>query len=45
MSAKGMSKRFIECIDACLENWKPRKRFIMYKVEQAKSIEKPGVIV
>ena len=44
MSARGMSKRFIECIDACLENWTPRKKFTMYKVNQAKSIEKPGVI-
>jgi glycosyltransferase involved in cell wall biosynthesis len=45
MSAKGMSKRFIECIDVCLEKWKPKKRFTMYEVKQAKQIEKPGVIV
>ena len=45
MSARKMSDRFIECIDACLEKWTPRKRFVMYKVEQEQKIEKPGVIV
>ena len=45
MSARGMSKRMSECIDTCLEKWTPRKRVTMYKVEQPKQIEKPGVIV
>ena len=45
MSARGMSKRFIECIDECLEKWTKRKRFTLYKVGQKKKIEKPGVIV
>ena len=45
MSAIEMSKRFIECIDTCLEKWTPRKRFTMYKIEQEKKIENPGVIV
>tara|TARA_R110002153_G_scaffold29946_17_gene91892 strand:- start:1432 stop:2886 length:1455 start_codon:yes stop_codon:yes gene_type:complete len=44
MSAAGMSKRMSECIDECFKNWQPRKRFISYKVEQVKQIEKPGVI-
>jgi hypothetical protein len=44
MSARGMSKRMSECIDTCLEKWTPRKRFTMYKVEQIKQIENPGVI-
>jgi glycosyltransferase involved in cell wall biosynthesis len=44
-SAKRMSDRFIECIDECLEKWTKRKKFTMYKVEQKKKIEKPGVIV
>ena len=45
MSARRMSDRFIECIEECLEKWTPRKRFTLYKVEQKKKIEKPGVIV
>jgi len=44
MSARGMSKRMAECIDMCFENWEPRKKFIMYKIEQMKKIENPGVI-
>jgi len=45
MSAKGMSQRMSECIDECFEKWTPRKRVIMYKVEQVKQIENPGVIL
>tara|TARA_R100000005_G_C4983517_1_gene192505 strand:+ start:332 stop:1789 length:1458 start_codon:yes stop_codon:yes gene_type:complete len=45
MSAKGMSKRMSECIEECFEKWTPRKRVTMYKVEQVKQIENPGVIV
>ena len=45
MSARKMSDRFIECIESCFKNWTPRKRFTLYKVEQKKKIEKPGVIV
>ena len=45
MSAIGMSNRMAECIDECLEKWTPRKRFSMYKIEQVKEIETPGVIV
>ena len=45
MSTKNMSKRFIECIDTCLEKWTPRKKYTMFKIEQPKPIEKPGVIV
>ena len=45
MSAKGMSKRMLESIESCFENWTPRKRVSMYKVEQIKQIENPGVII
>ena len=45
MSAKGMSKRMSECIEECFEKWTPRKRVTMYKVNQVKQIEQPGVIV
>jgi glycosyltransferase involved in cell wall biosynthesis len=45
MSAVNMSKRFIECIEECLAKWKPRKKFTMYKIEQGKIIEKPGVVI
>jgi hypothetical protein len=45
MSARRMGDRFIECIDECLEKWTPEKKFTMYKIEQKKKIEKPGVIV
>lgn len=44
MSAKRMSERFIECIDACLEQWTPRQKFTMYKIQTKKQIESPGVI-
>ena len=45
MSARGMSKRMSECIEECFKNWTPRKRVTMYKIEQSKQIEQPGVIV
>ena len=44
MSARRMSERFIECIDTCLEKWTPRKQFSIYKIEQSKKIQNPGVI-
>ena len=44
-SSRRMGDRFIECIDTCLEKWTPRKKFTLYKIEQEKQIEKPGVIV
>ena len=44
MSARRMGDRFIECINTCLEKWKPRKRFTTYKIEQAKKFEKVGVL-
>tara|TARA_B100001059_G_scaffold84097_1_gene82150 strand:- start:17057 stop:18514 length:1458 start_codon:yes stop_codon:yes gene_type:complete len=45
MSATGMSKLMANCINTCLEKWTPRKRFTMYKIEQEKKIENPGVVV
>ena len=45
MSAKGMSSRMSECIEDCFTNWMPRKKFTLYKIEQPKQIETPGVIV
>ena len=45
MSAKGMSKRMLECIEDCFNNWEHRKRFTLFKVEQAKQVEQPGVII
>ena len=44
-SSRRMGERFIECIDTCLEKWKPRKTFSLIKIEQIQEIEKPGVIV
>jgi len=44
MSARKMGSRFIECINTCLEKWKPRKRFTTYKIEQVKKFEKVGVL-
>jgi len=35
----------VECIEECLEKWTPRKKFTMYKIEQRKQIENPGVII
>jgi len=45
MSALGMTNRMVECIETCLKNWTPRKKFTMYKIEQTKQIENPGVII
>ena len=45
MSARGLCKRMAECIEECFKNWTPRKRVTMYKIEQSKQIEQPGVIV
>ena len=44
MSAKGMSKMMLESIEDCFENWTPRKKFSIYKIEKKPRIEKPGVI-
>ena len=45
MSARRMSERMSECIDECFEKWTPRKRVTMYKIEQGKQINQPGVII
>ena len=45
MSSKNMSSKMAECIDACLQSWKPRKRFSLYKVNQAEKIENAGIVV
>jgi len=45
MSARRMSERFVECMEECFEKWTRRKRFTMYKINQAQQIENPGVIV
>ncbi len=44
MSAKRMSDRMSECINHCLENWMPRKKFTMFKIEQPKINENVGVL-
>jgi len=45
MSAAGMSRLMSNAINDCFENWTPRKRFTVYKIEQEKKIENPGVII
>ena len=32
MASETMGEKFIEAIDTCFENWKPRKRFDLWKV-------------
>jgi hypothetical protein len=32
MAAETMGEKFIEAIDTCFENWKPRQRFDIYKI-------------
>ena len=32
MASETMGEKFIEAIDGCFENWKPRKRFDLWKV-------------
>jgi len=44
MSARGMSRMMLESIEGCLENWTPRKKFSIYKIEKKLKITKPGVI-
>ena len=45
MSARRMGGRFIECIETCFKNWKPRKRFTLYKVNEIDmKINSTGVI-
>lgn len=44
MSARKMSERFIECINACLNNWTPRKRFAIYKPTKKQTIKHTGVL-
>ena len=44
MSAKNMSKRFIECIDECLEKWTKRKKFTLYRIKQKEKIKNPGIV-
>ena len=46
MSARRMGVRFIECIDKCFENWKPRKRFTLFNTNEIDmNINKVGVIL
>jgi glycosyltransferase involved in cell wall biosynthesis len=44
MSSKNMSKRFIECINECLDKWTKRKRFTLYKINKLEKIKNPGII-
>jgi len=44
MSAKGMSNRFMECMEECFEKWTPRKKFTMYKIEPKKKLENVGIL-
>lgn len=32
MASESMGERFVDAIDGCFENWKPRERFNIYKV-------------
>ena len=32
MSAPNMGKRFIECMDACFKNWKPKNELVLWKI-------------
>ncbi len=32
MSAKSMGNRFIECIDDCFKNWKPKNELVLWKI-------------
>ena len=46
MSARRMGDRFIECIEGCFNNWKPRKRFTLFNTNEIDmNINKVGVIV
>jgi len=45
MSARRMSERMYECIEACFNNWTPRKRFTMYKIPAVKEELKSGVVI
>ena len=46
MSARRMGERFIECIEGCFENWKPRKRFTLFNTNEIDmNINNSGVIV
>jgi len=45
MSKTNMCKLMLDAIEGCFKNWKPRKRFTLYKINRKKLIENPGVIV
>ena len=32
MASEKMGEKFIEAIDGCFDNWKPRKRFDIHKI-------------
>ena len=32
MTAKRMGNRFIECIDSCFNNWKPKNELVLWKI-------------
>ena len=42
---KGMSKAFIDSIEGLFENWKPREKFILEKVEESKCIYPQGELI
>jgi hypothetical protein len=44
MSARRMGARMIECINTCLSNWTPRKKYSIYKVEKSKQKEQVGIL-
>jgi hypothetical protein len=44
MSARRMGERFIECINTCFDNWKPKPKYTLLKVELTKKLENVGVL-
>jgi len=44
MSARRMGVRMIECINSCLSNWTPRKKYSVYKIQKVKTPELVGIL-
>lgn len=42
---KGMSEAFIKAMDTCLENWEPKSKYTLTKVEPAKEVYPSGELI
>lgn len=45
MSAESLGKNMVKCINSCLDNWKPKPKYEVFKIKETKKVLETGVMV